>query len=194
MFFSKYLFVHKVVRNVDIPPEVIMENICDFEHVGFVHKKCFAYNKIIKRHQNITILEYGVRHIPFLPFLVTRYFMIHEKISPLKVVHQSKSFRGGGWIRSSMTLSEKNINGERGSTYTSTHEIYQPVIYRPFEKLIIAIATYWSNIVWREDYEICKKRYLLKKNGFKDGPSCGKWVEEFGQINFEANYRDPKSK
>ena len=100
MFFSKYLFVHKVVRNVDIPPEVIMENICDFEHVGFVHKKCFAYNKIIKRHQNITILEYGVRHIPFLPFLVTRYFMIHEKISPLKVVHQSKSFRGGGWIRS----------------------------------------------------------------------------------------------
>ena len=193
MFFKKYLFTHKVVREVDVPPEFIMDNICDFEHVGFVHKRCFAYNRVIKKRGSITVLEYGVKHLPLLPFLVTHYLMIHERVSPLEVTHYAKNQRGGAWIKSRMFLGEKNVGGKRGSVYTSTHERLLPVFFRPFEKVLIMIANYWGNIVWMEDYEICKKRFLLKESGFRDGPSCGRWVESPGEINYEANYQGPEA-
>jgi hypothetical protein len=188
MFFSKFLFVHTVEREVDLPPELIMENICDFEHVGFVHKKCFSYNKVIKRCGSVTVLEYGVRHIPFLPFFVTHYFMIHERISPFEVTHLAKNKSGGPWIRSRMLLSERNVNGRKGSLYISTHESLLPFFYKPFKKILIIISNYWGNIVWQEDYEICRKRLLLKEMGFSDGPLCGAWVEKLGEISYVANF------
>ncbi len=187
MFFDKYLFTHQVIREVDVPPEIIMENICDFDHVNFVHKKCFSYNRLIKRMGDVILLEYGVKHIPLLP-ITTHYILIHEQISPLEIMHYSINKRGGAWIKTKMVLEERIVENKRHTLWNISYERYQSVLLKPFERILIFIASYWGGILWSEDYELCKRRQLLREGGFIDGAPCGGWDTIDGNSSYTSNY------
>jgi len=164
--FKPYYFKHEVRRITDIPVKILMDNICDFEHVSFVHKKCFKYNTVIKRVGNVTILEYGVRHLPLISFLVTNYFLIHQKISINKVIHKSKKIGTRNWVTSEITIEEYEENGILKTLYKSSHESFLPFYLKPFNFFILKIANHWSDIVWHEDYEICARGFELEKMAF----------------------------
>lgn len=175
---------HKRTMTVDIPRQLIIDNILDFEHVNFVHKKCFAYSRVVAKTEHTTLLEYGVRHIPGWP-LVTHYVMYHQYFPPDRIVHYSKPLRGRHWTKSVMYL--KDISDESGpkTYYESTHEGLFPIFLKPFTKWMLKLADYWADIVWKEDSALLRRRQKILASGFKDGPLCGKWVFEDGTSHFK---------
>jgi len=186
-FNKTFRFVHRTERVLDIPKEIIMENILDFEHVNYVHKRCFAYNRVVAKHGNTTLLEYGVRHIPGIP-IVTDYIMFHEYHPPNKVVHYAKPVKSRRWTRNRMEL--KDVETETGTRtyYESVHEGDLPVFLYPFRKLLLKLADWWGGIVWSEDEAILQRRMQVLDRGFKDGQFCGYWKFEDGTSRFQ--FRD----
>jgi hypothetical protein len=182
-----YKIQHKKIRNISIPAKLIMENIMDFEHVNFVHKKCFKYNRLIFKKDRVSILEYGVKIFPFIPFYVNHFIMIHEQISEYEVRHISRNLNNKRWIESRMSLKEKKSRGRNYTEYISTHELYLPLFLLPFKKLILKIIDNWSNIVWSEDYDILKRKMKLEKNNFINAPACGVWLKKDGIFYYDAN-------
>ena len=44
--FKEFKFSHKNIKNINIPMELVIENYRDFEHVSYVHKRCFKYSNM----------------------------------------------------------------------------------------------------------------------------------------------------
>ena len=160
-----------------------MENILDFEHVNYVHRRCFAYNRVIARHGDTTLLEYGVRHIPRLPF-VTHYVMFHEYHPPNKVIHYAKPQGARRWTRNRMELRDVETENGPATLYESVHEAELPIYLYPFRRWLLKLADWWGGIVWAEDEAILRRRIVMLRRGFKDGQFCGYWRYDRGSAHF----------
>lgn len=179
---KKFRLKHQTKRFVDIPMETVIENYCDFEHVKHVHKKCFKYANVIKKTKNVTLLEYGVYHIPPIPF-VSHYIMLHEFIEPNKIVHISVRSNSRNYVKSEVVFNKIN----NGTEVTQSHEMFLSIFFKPFTKMLIFLADRWSKILWEEDTEIMHDRQLFIKSGKPDGSHCGKWVLDNGQSYWKFN-------
>ena len=183
---KKYKYSFKLEKIVEIPSEIIFQNICDFEHVGFVHKRCFAYNRLLGRHGNFSYLEYGCKFFTPLPY-ISHFVMKHEIVSKNHIRHFSKSPGEKYWTESNHYIEDLKINNKTLTKYTMTKTKFMPFYIKYFSKLIDLIIKRWSNILWEEDYKICKRQLKLKSQGFKNQNICGEWIMKDGQIIFDAN-------
>lgn len=180
--FKKYLITHKCERILNIKREIVIENYLDFDHVNFIHKKCYKYCKVIKRLKNITFLKYGVYHIPPIPF-VSHYEMKHEFHKPDKILHYSKK-PGNNEIVMGEVYFEDLGNKTK---ITQFHKFKLPIIFKPLEKLIIFLVNRWSKILWEEDKNMMEHREEFIFSGNKDGLHCGKWLKHNGEVNWVFN-------
>ena len=182
--FKKFEYIHKNIRFINLPIEIVIENYCDFEHVNYVHKKCYKYTNVIKRAKNITLLEYGVYHIPPIP-ISTNYIMLHEFIPPNKIVHISRRNNSREFVKGEILFESKN----GGTQVTQSHKGSLPFFFKPFTKILNYLLDRWSNILWKEDSDIMFDRDSFIKSGNKDGSHCGKWVLIDGKPQWKFNNR-----
>ena len=182
--FKEFKFSHKNIKNINIPMELVIENYRDFEHVSYVHKRCFKYSNLVKRSKNLTLLEYGVFHIPPIP-IAADYIMLHEFIPPNKIIHLSRRNNSRKFVKGEVIFEEKN----GGTQITQYHKTTLPFYFKPFVKILIFLLDRWSNIVWEEDSGIMLDRYKFLKSGNKDGSHCGKWIVIDGRPKWEFHKR-----
>ena len=183
---KQYKYFYKFEKIIDIPSEIIFQNICDFEHVGFVHKRCFAYNRLIGKHGKLSYLEYGCKFFTPLPH-VTHFVMKHEIVSKNHVRNFSKSPGENYWTESNHYIEDIKIDGKILTKYTMTKTKNMSFYLKYFSKLLDLIIDRWSNILWEEDYKMCKRIYETKSKGFKNQNICGEWTMKDGQIIYDAN-------
>ena len=176
---ATFEFRHEDTRTIHVPKALIIENILDFDHVNYVHRRCYAYCRVVARWHGATLLEYGVRHIPWLPF-VTHYTMFHEYHAPDTVVHFARPNGRGPWTTSTMHVSESI--GPNGPVTTSRHSYTRilPVWMKPFTPLLHRLVRAWSGILWEEDRAIVERRDKMLRAGFQDSAACARWVHEQG--------------
>jgi len=178
--FKEFEFIHKNIRFTKVPIKIVIENYCDFEHVNYVHKTCFKYSNVVKRSKNLTLLEYGVFHIPPIP-ISTDYIMLHEFIPPNKIIHISRRNNSRKFVKGEIIFESKN----GGTQITQYHKTTLPFFFKPFVKILIILLDRWSNIVWKEDSDMIVDRDKFIKSGNKDGSHCGKWVIIDGRPKWE---------
>ena len=176
MIFKKYNIKNVSKRSLNVDMGLVIENYCDFDHVNYVHKKCYKYCRVIKRQGNTTFLEYGVYHIPPIP-IVHHYEMEHKFLSPNKIIYYSN--RKGSNDRVIGEIYFEQL--EKGTQVTQIHNFTLPIILKPLEFVVKILLKRWSQILWKEDSEMMKHRRNFLENGFKDGFHCGKWVNENGK-------------
>ena len=178
--FKEFKFIHKNIRFTKVPIKIVIENYCDFEHVNYVHKTCFKYSNVVKRSKNLTLLEYGVFHIPPIP-ISTDYIMLHEFIPPNKIIHISRRNNSRKFVKGEIIFESKN----GGTQITQYHKTTLPFFFKPFVKILIILLDRWSNIVWKEDSDMIVDRNKFIKSGNKDSSHCGKWVIIDGRPKWE---------
>lgn len=160
---------------------VVIENYCDFDHVNHVHKRCYKYCKVISKKKNFTSLEYGVYHIPPLPF-VRHYQMEHRFIPPNRIVHYSKRKGDEESVNVQILFKEE---GTSITTIKQVHHFKLPIVLKPFEKIIKYLVQRWSNILWEEDLDVMQDRHEYIQMGGKDGLHCGRWVTKNKNTKWE---------
>ena len=172
-------FCVEEVRRIPVSKERVIENIIDFDHVNYVHKRCYAYCRVVDRWKTLTLLEYGVYHIPGLPW-VTHYTMLHEFQPPDTVVHLARSGKMGPWTRTVMQVSEFQTPSGSVTEYRHFYERPLPIWMKPLTPLLRKWVRRWTDILWEEDSGIVKRRHEMVQNGFRESTSCARWVYEHG--------------
>ena len=166
-------------RTIHVPKKFVMENIVDFDHVNYVHKRCYAYCRVIARARGVTLVEYGVRHIPGFP-LVTHYTMHHEYHPPDTVIHYARAGGKGPWTKSMMHVSDIETEAGPATLYRHTYDRMLPIWMKPFQPLMTRLIKWWTGILWEEDRSVVERRYKMSKAGFQDSARCADWVYEHG--------------
>ena len=182
MIFKKYQIKNTNIRRLNVKINLVIENYCDFDHVNYVHKKCYNYCKVVKKQGNTTFLEYGVYHIPPIP-IIHHYEMEHKFISPNKIIYSSN--RKGSKDKVIGEIYFEQLGNE--TVITQIHNFSLPIILKPLEFFIKILLNRWSQILWDEDSEMMENRKNFLENGFKDGFHCGRWINENGNVFWKFN-------
>lgn len=174
-----FKFRFEETRVIHVPKAFVMENILDFDHVNYVHRRCYAYCRVIARRHAVALLEYGVRHLPGLPF-VTHYTMHHEYHAPDTVVHYARAGGRGPWVKSIMRVADLQTADGPATEYHHVYERELPMWMQPFHGLLVRCIKRWTNILWEEDASIVERRFRLAQGGFQSRAACSEWVFEHG--------------
>ena len=134
---------------------------------------------MIRKVGRVTLLEYGVRHLPWLPW-VTHYTMFHEHQPPDTVVHLARAGGHGPWTVSRMHVSEIQADHGPATLYEHMYERPLPIWMKPLRPLLARLVTWWSGILWKEDLALVERRYRMVQQGFTDTTPCADWVFEEG--------------
>jgi len=185
MIFKKYKIKNINKRKVSVDIKLVIENYCDFDHVNYVHKRCYNYCKVIRRQGNTTFLEYGVYHIPPIP-IIHHYEMEHKFISPNRIIYTSNRKGSKDKVIGEIYFEQKGNETE----IIQIHNFSLPMILKPFEFFIKILLNRWSQILWDEDSEMMENRKNFIENGYKDGFHCGRWVNENGNIFWKFNKKN----
>jgi hypothetical protein len=151
----------------------------DFDHVNYVHKKCYAYCRLIARHRGVSLLEYGVYHIPGIPW-VTHYTLYHVFQPPDTVEHFARTGGRGPWTKSIMRVADLPTAQGPATQYDHSYRRLLPLWMKPFQSVLRWWITRWVDILWEEDRSIVERRHHLVQAGFRDSDACAEWVYEQG--------------
>ena len=166
-----YNFSYTIVQEADIPRSIILWNMLDFGHVNFVHKSSYKYCKVLAKQGNVTLLEYGANQFlnKLFPFTV-KHTMWHQFNAPGTITHLSKNHLTGAYTKVRMEISEFVKDGKKHSRIEHTFWFHLPFFIKPFKGIITKYLERWSEQLWQEDLEMCRRRQEALEGGFKDNP------------------------
>lgn len=148
-----------------VPKGIVLWNLLDFAHVNWMHRRNYAFCRVLGESPSETILEYGVRYLFFLglPFHRT-HTMSHFYLPPGVVVHSSTA----GKTRTFVTMHLVEIEGQ--TTVRHEYTVFLPRLAGPLKPLLRIYFKLWSAQLWKEDLAMLERRHKVLRAGFKDHP------------------------
>jgi hypothetical protein len=166
---KEYNFEHTIVQESPVRAAVALWNLIDFAHVNWVHKKNYAYCKVLAESGRTALIEFGVRYFFFLGIRWGLPVLMWHEHSGSRVQHISRS-PWGGYTKVDVRLEEFQKEGKTHTRLTHVYYANLPSFLRPLRKLMERYLESWSAGLWLEDDAMMLRREKVISAGFKDHP------------------------